>query len=501
MGSLPAAWREPGSVLLVSCYELGRQPLNIASPWAHLEAAGFAVAAVDTAIAPLSSEQTGRARLFAISVPMHTALRLALELSGELRRQAPSAHICFFGLYASLNAELLLTGAADSVIGGEFEIALVRLAEALANHHGVLPAGLTVPGVARHHNQLVAAEPGPRTAAAVLEKLPFLLPRRDRLPPLERYAAFIPKAGQMLTAGYVEASRGCLHACLHCPVTAVYRRRFFIVPAAVVLADAEQQIASGAKHLSFGDPDFFNGPKHTMSVLRQLHGRHPELSFDVTTKVANLLEHRHFVAELGQLGCAFIISAVESLSELVLRQLDKGHRRADVVEALAICRSAGVSLRPSLVAFTPWTTLQDYIELVDWVVQEALVDHLEPIQLSIRLLIPPGSALLWQQQERPWLDGFDAEDLSYHWTHPDARMDRLHGQVSELLQARAEDDPGEVVLAIRALAYAAAGKPAPATCRPPRRFVPRMSETWFCCAEPSRKLLDQLDPSCGSCSD
>jgi len=495
-----SAWREPGSVLLVSCYELGRQPLNIASPWAHLEAAGFGVTAVDTAIEPLSAEHTSQARLIAISVPMHTALRLALELSGELRRQAPEAHLCFFGLYAALNAELLLEEAADSVIGGEIEVALTQLAQTLARHQGKLPAGLAVAGVARHRNELVRVESGPSTAQAVLEKLPFLRPHRARLPPLQRYAAFVPKDKETRTAGYLEASRGCLHQCLHCPVTAVYRGRLFIVPKEIVLADAEQQVACGAKHLSFGDPDFFNGPKHTMSLLRELHARHPEVSFDVTTKVANLLKHRRYVAELGQLGCAFIISAVESLSDLVLQQLDKGHGRADVFEALKICRGAKVSLRPSLVAFTPWTTLQDYIEMVDWVVDEALIDHIEPIQFGIRLLIPPGSALLWQQQRRPWLSGFVAEDLSYRWTHPDRRMDQLHEQVSELLQTRADDDPGEVVVAIRSLAYAAAGRRASAVTPPERRFVPRMSETWFCCAEPSRKQRDQLDPDCDSCA-
>jgi radical SAM superfamily enzyme YgiQ (UPF0313 family) len=472
-------------VLLVSCYELGRQPFNIASPWAQLEAAGFEVAGVDTAVEELAGAPVEQAELVAISVPMHTALRLGVAVAREVRRRAPRAHLCFFGLYASLNAELLLATEGDSVIGGEFEVALVALAESLARG-GTVDAHAERAGVVSSNSERA-------TAPSVLRKLPFLTPRRDRLAPLERYASFFgPSEGEVRKVGYVEASRGCLHTCRHCPVTPVYQGRFFIVPADVVLADAEQQIHAGAGHITFGDPDFFNGPKHGMQILRALHQAHPEVSFDVTIKIEHLLEHRELTMELAGLGCAFVVSAVESLSDRVLGELDKGHTRADVFEALALCRGAGIALRPSLVAFTPWTTMDDYLELVDWVVREGLVDHLEPIQLAIRLLVPPGSALLWHEAERPWLGEAVPEEFGRVWRHPDARMDALYFAVSDIVETGADDDPGKVVLEIREQAYRAAGKSAPALESPGRHFVPRLSEAWFCCAEPSARQMEHL---------
>lgn len=478
----------PGTVLLVSCYELGRQPFNIASPWAQLEDQGFAVDGVDTAIDALSDDQIRRARLVAISVPMHTALRLGCEVAQRIRRLNPSAHVCFFGMYASMNAEFLLQQLADSVIGGEFEVALVDLARSLRD--GTDAGDGVVSSVSIPADGRVPAPP-------VLRKLPFVLPQRSGLAPPQRYASFIgPREGETRAVGYVEATRGCRHTCRHCPVTSVYQGRFFVVPRDLVLEDAAQQIALGAGHITFGDPDFFNGPKHGMAVARALHAAHPDVTFDVTIKVEHLLKHPELVKELGELGCAFIITAVESLSDRVLEELDKGHTRQDVFHALAISRAAGVPLRPSLVAFTPWTTLDDFIELVSWIARENLVDHIEPIQLAIRLLIPPGSAMLWQDGQRDWLGPLSPENFGYTWTHPDPRMDRLHREVSEIVEASLDVDPSQTVAAIHRAAYAMAGKAAPALSTPLRSFVPRLSEGWFCCAEPNQRQFESLKGGC-----
>jgi hypothetical protein len=485
----PPSPSSAAEVLLVSCYELGRQPFNLASPWAQLEASGFHVAGVDTAVDALDDEVIAGARLVAISVPMLTALRLGIEVARRVRRLAPRAHVCFYGLYAALNAETLLgsTQVGDSVIGGEFEEALVSLATALFANDGALPPELELAGVTR------ACAGAAAIAEPILRKLPFVVPRRDGLPPPSRYATFLgPGAGEKRAVGYVEATRGCLHVCRHCPVTPVYQGRFFVVPREVVLADAAQQIAAGARHITFGDPDFFNGPGHTMAIARALGAAHPGVSFDVTAKVEHLLRHAELLPELASLGCAFVVSAVESLSDEVLARLDKGHTRADVFAAVALCRRAGIALRPSFVAFTPWTTLDDYLELVDWVVGEGLVDHLEPIQLAIRLLVPPGSALLGEDDTKAWLGPASPDALGYTWAHPDARMDRLFEEVSAIVEGGADADAGEVVAAIRRAAYTVAGRtPAPLTA-PERRFVPRLSESWFCCAEPSASQLAKL---------
>jgi hypothetical protein len=475
-GSLAA----PGSVLLVSCYELGHQPFTLASPWAQLEAAGFGVAGVDTSLDALADEAIDRARLVAISVPMHTALRLGSAIARRVRAKNPRAHVCLYGLYASLNAEHLLATVADSVIGGEFEASLVELASALA-------AGQEAP---RGASAL--------TGAPVLRRLAFAAPKRDDLPALDRYAKLLgPAPGETRVVGYVEASRGCLHRCLHCPITPVYEGRFFVVPEEIVLADLARQVELGARHVTFGDPDFFNGVNHSMKLARALHASHPNVTFDVTTKVENILKHAARFAELADLGCVFVVSAFESLSDRVLAELEKGHTRADIFAALEVARAARIPVRPSLVPFTPWTTLDDYVALCDFVLAEGLVDHIDPIQLAIRLLLPPGSALLARPAPRPWLGELAAAEFGYRWTHPDPAVDRLHAQVSARVEAGAsqEEDPAVTVAAVRALAYAAAGRE-PRVIEPARRFVPRLTEAWFCCAEPMQTQMEQLTKGC-----
>jgi hypothetical protein len=466
------------TVLIVSCYELGHQSFAVASAWAELKIAGFNVVGADASIESPSDETLAHARLVAISVPMHTALRLGVEIARRVRVVNPAAHICFFGLYASLNAVYLLDGIVDSVIAGEFEPKLVELALALAR-----PSNTT------GHSLLIPMKPN-------LRKLNFLRPHREELPSLDNYARLLgPAQGEERLVGYVEASRGCLHKCLHCPITPVYGGRFFVVPRDIVLSDARQQIEAGARHITFGDPDFLNGPGHSMAVVSALHEEHPGITFDITVKVEHIIKYKDRFSQLASLGCIFVVSAVESLSDRVLEELEKGHKRADVIEAINITRQSGIALRPSLLAFTPWTTLSDYIELCEFIFEQDLVDHVDPIQLAIRLLLPPGSAILSRDVPRSWLGPLVAADFGYTWVHPDPRMDALHAMVSRIVEVgtQCNADALETLRRIRVIAYEAAGQPMPGQpIERPRRFVPKLSEPWFCCAEPSAAQLGQV---------
>jgi hypothetical protein len=266
------------------------------------------------------------------------------------------------------------------------------------------------------------------------------------------------------------------------------------VPQHIVLADVEAQVAAGATHITFGDPDFLNGPGHSLRVARELHGRHPSLSFDVTTKVEHILQRREIFPELRELGCAFVVSAVESFNDRVLERLQKGHTRRDVGEALGILRAAGIPMRPSLVAFTPWTSLADYVEMLDCVRILHLIDQIDPVQYAIRLLVPPGSDLLAQPETRTWLGPLDAEAFTYRWDHPDPRMDGLHEAVSGCVgeAPAAGEDPLETYLKIWDLARAAAGatrgaaddaapiRAAALAQRAAHGRPPRLTESWFC---------------------
>ena len=430
------------SVLLLSTYELGHQPLHLASPLAFFAAAGVAARALDLSVAPLDEEAVRAASFVAVAVPMHTALRLGAEVGARVKALNPRAHLCYYGLYAPLNRDYLVAHGADSIVGGEYEAALVERAR-----------GGAAPDVA-------------------LDRLRFVAPARASLPALERYARLETADGARL-AGYVEASRGCLHHCRHCPIPPVYHGRFFVVPVEVVVADVSAQVAAGARHVTLGDPDFLNGPKHALAVARAIHAAHPDVTFDVTVKVEHILRHRELFAELGTLGCAFVVSAVESLNDEVLAILDKGHTRADVDAALAILDDAGVPLRPTFVAFTPWTTRDDYLALIDWIESRGLIDHVDAVQLALRLLVPPGSLLLDHPEMKPHLGALEPAKLTYAWTHPDPAMDRLQREVFAAVEK------GATFADVRALAAAPPPKPPLATKRV-RGRPPRLSESWFC---------------------
>ena len=314
-----------------------------------------------------------------------------------------------------------------------------------------------------------------------LQRLSFAVPERGPLPALENYAR-LEQNGERRVAGYVEASRGCLHLCTHCPIPPVYEGRFFIVPPEIVLEDIRRQVHAGATHITFGDPDFLNGPKHSLHVVQAMHQEFPALTFDFTAKVEHLLKRGDDLPEFAAAGCLFIITAVESLSEKVLRILEKHHTRADVTTALVAVRDAGIAPRPTWVAFTPWTTRDDYCEVLDFVEENGLVDHVDPVQFVIRLLIPPGSWLAEHPETLPHRGPLDEAAFTYRWKHPDPRMDQLHKDVSRLVEqaVQAGEDAAVTFFRLRELAHER--PPEDAICSLPadRRRAPRLTESWFC---------------------
>lgn len=469
--------RSPNSILLISCYELGHQPLGVALPLGFLERAGFAADAMDIAVETFDPAKIQRAQFVGISVPMHTALRLGMRVAERIREINPNATICFYGLYAALNADYLLEHGGDYCIGGEVEAPLVALVEALDSRNGAAKNGsnrapvVSVEGVIQRG---VAAQPH-------LHRLPFALPARQALPTLDRYARMEIGAERHVT-GYVEASRGCLHLCTHCPIPPVYGGRFFVIPQEIVLEDIRRQVQAGATHITFGDPDFLNGPGHALSVVQAMRAEFPKLTFDITTKVEHILKRGTILPELGRLGCLFAISAVESVSEQVLQILEKNHTRAEIEEAVKVVRAAGIAPRPTWVAFTPWTTLGDYLDMLAFIEANDLIDNVDPVQYTIRLLVPPGSYLMNRPEMKAHLGPLDQAKFSYRWDHPDPRMDRLQKEVSALVEkdVSAGVDPAETFYRVWSLASGRKSGTMAPTFRPDRLRAPRLSEPWFC---------------------
>jgi len=411
-------------VLLISTYDLGRQPFGLASPAAWLRDAGVDVDCADTSRERLTDERIAAAELVAFYLPMHTATRLASPLIDRVRRVNPAAALAAYGLYAPINDRWLREKGVAHVLGPEGEDELARLC---------------------------AVEAGSmRTRQNVI-------PQRSGLPPLATYARLQMPDGSTRVAGNTDATRGCKHLCRHCPIVPVYKGRFHATPIDAVLDDVRQQVAAGAQHITFGDPDFFNGPTHARRIVERLAAEFPGVTYDATIKIEHLLQHASMLPLLARTGCLFVTSAVESIDDEVLRHLAKGHTRADFVRAVHLCRDAGVTLVPTFVAFTPWTTLEGYDELLAAIDELDLQEQVAPIQLAIRLLITNGSPLLELPDIQAVVTGFDPASLTWQWRHRDPRVDALQQSAMRSVREKATR----------------------------RRAVPHMTEAWYCCAEPS----------------
>lgn len=443
-------------VLLISTYDLGRQPLGLASPAAWLRHEGIQVDCVDTSRDTLTDGQIGEAELIAFYLPMHTATRLAAPLIARAGTLNSSARLAAYGLYATLNASWLREQGVV-VLGADAEADLVQLARGV-------------------QSQEPRAE-SPRR---------FIPPDRAALPPLARYAALQMPDGTRRVVGSTDATRGCKHLCRHCPVVPVYGGTFRAIPLGIVMDDVRAQAAAGAQHISFGDPDFFNGPTHARRLVEAVAKEFPRLTYDVTIKIEHILRHADMLGLLRETGCLMITSAVESVDDEVLLKLRKGHTRADFIAAVGVCKQAGVTLAPTFVPFTPWTTIDGYIDLLEQLDALELAEGVAPIQLAIRLLVTAESKLLELPEVRDLVDPFDAESLTFPWRHPDPRVDELQRAVMQVVSGAAHASRGDTFDRIFARASGSGDRPA----RVKRAMPPYLTEGWYCCAEPGPEQLD-----------
>jgi radical SAM superfamily enzyme YgiQ (UPF0313 family) len=434
-------------VVLISTYELGHQPFGLASPKAWLERDGHSVRTQDLAVDKLDEALIRDAEMVAFYLPMHTATRLALPVIDRVRRLNPAARIVCYGLYAPLNADLLRGLGVEAVLGGEFEAALVRLAR------------------------------GEAAGANALEKLVFITPNRGDLPKPDRYAK-LHSGREMKLVAYTEASRGCKHLCRHCPVVPVYQGQFRVVARDTVLADIRQQVEAGATHVTFGDPDFFNGPTHAARIVEALHAEFPAVSYDAIIKVEHLLKHRDLLPVLRDTGCVLVTSAVESVDDRVLVKLEKNHTRRDFLEAAELMRAAGIALQPTFIAFTPWTTVDGYRDLLRDLTKLELMENVAPVQLALRLLITSGSRLLELDEVRAMVRPFDAASLVYPWVHDDAEVDALAARVFRVVadwqkQGRSRSEIFREICEV-------SGAPMENYKLMPRAAIPYLDEPWYC---------------------
>jgi len=392
--------------------------MTVASATTHLLDAGMDVTVLDTYVDGVREELFTEPDLVAISIPLFDALTPGIEIAKRVKQLNPTAHVTFFGPYATINASRLASTYGDSCVLGEWEVPLCTLARRI---DGACEG--PVPGVLESEHITAGTSVRPN-----LTRDHFRVPTRHLLPPLSKYPqAQVDKlCGTSQSVGVTESARGCHHRCLYCSVFAVYKGKVLLVPEDVVLTDVQNLIDDGMTHLTFVDADFFNAKYHGLHILRKLHAAFPTLTYDFTTRVDHILEHKQSVMEMADLGVQFITSALEFSTQAVLDAVAKETTLEEVEDAIAFLKTTGIKLNPTFIMFNPWSRLEDLAAFQVFVERNGLDEIIDPIQYETRLHLYKGSPLL----HSPATAGLELieHEFHYEWKHPDPRVDALYVQ-------------------------------------------------------------------------
>lgn len=401
--------------LVASTFEGGYQPLNAISATTALLDADIDAQMIDIYVEGLSLESFSDADLVFICVPLFDSLTAGTQLAKQLKEAKPSQKICFFGQYATINAKSLASKYGDYAIAGEWEKPIVSLAKHLSGE-----LGQDLRGVIDRTRGLSSEIIVPQ-----LIRDGFRLPRRDLAPPLHKYPQpqLEKLLGEKKVVGGVEGSRGCHHKCSYCSVYAAYDGKVLLVSDDLVERDVANLVSLGMTHLTFTDADFFNAKKHGLKIIRTLHSQFPDLTYDFTTRVDHILENKEAIKEMGQLGLAFITTALEFPKQEVLDQVFKEMNVPMIEEALAFLKEAGVKVNPTFITFNPWVSLEDMAELHDFIARNELEKIVDPIQFETRLHLYKGSPLLNNDTVKEL--HLEEHEFHFEWQHSDSRLDTL----------------------------------------------------------------------------
>lgn len=458
-------------VLLVSTYESGFQSLGITVAAAHLLAANVDTEALDLSVSPTPpTEELSRHDLVGFHLPMFHSVPAAVRVASRIREQERRPKIFFYGLYADLFRQKLLARYADYILGTDWEEQIVPMVMQGAVDPSLVQLGQS--GFVRQRQ--------------------YRAPERQVLPHLGNYAKLIDDGAQVLAAA-AEATRGCAHHCTHCPIPPVYGGKVTVIPEEVVLADIENLVTMGARHISFIDPDFLNVPRHSLAVVQAIHVRYPFVTYDFVAKITHFRRHERYVRELAKLGLKFVLTAMEFNDNEVLDILKKKHDTEDLDWSIALFRELGVHLKPTFVMINPWAEVEDIMELLEFIETRGLIEAVDPVQYKIRLLLFNNSPLL---DSVGLYASLGAEgDYYTEWSHRNPVVESLHREICALVDEYVDRNAGaeEIFYAVKGRVverlppeYRSTLSPGPGL--RPAGECPRFNVPNYCCTEPTEGL-------------
>ena len=438
-------------ILLLSFYDLGKQPKIISELVQKIDTSNNIIEIIDYSIED-KNVITEEYDVLGINASMHTASVLAEEfLNGKVLPKK----LFVFGLYAHVFADMFPQFVSiDNFLNNDIEEYL---------------------GIKQNINY----------------SFKNTVPDRSKLPHISEYSHIIDGENNII-AGSTETTYGCKHECTHCPVPIQFHGSFKTFGEEKIMQDVSNQVEDGAKHISFNDPDFFNGPKHAIKILELLNNKHPEITYDSTIKVEHILKYPQYFQELKELNMLFVISAFETTNDKVLNILKKNHTADDLKRAVELSLSNSIDIRPTWMPFTPWTEVKDFVNIINLIENYKLRETVAPIQLTIKLLIPKNSLILSSNEIEPYIGVFDPTSFSYQWTYKNPEIDKLQKQLFEYVLNNESIDEYEQYLGLVDIVQSHTGVSLIRHSEYVKRSVPKLSETWFCCSEPNKIQLDRI---------
>ena len=317
------------------------------------------------------------------------------------------------------------------------------------------------------------------------------IPNRQIFPDISNYAHLVDGSNNLI-AGSVETTYGCKHSCTHCPVPISFNGSFKTYSLEKIVSDVENQVKQGAKHISFNDPDFFNGPMHALKILEALNKKFPGITYDSTIKVEHIIKYKKYFKELASLNMVFVISAFETTNDKVLSILEKNHTRSDLNNSIEISQEFGIDIRPTWMPFSPWTELKDLSNIVELIEGYQLRETVDPIQLTIKLLIPKHSLIIQRPEIKKYLGNYEKESLSFQWKYENIDAEKLQFTLFDFILNNSELDEHKQYLGMVSIIEEFTSTKLLTNFKYDFKNVPKLSETWFCCAEPSKIQLDRI---------
>lgn len=215
----------------------------------------------------------------------------------------------------------------------------------------------------------------PQTMYLDIETLP--LPAYDLLPPLTDYTKDEPVVLTMA------ASRGCIYNCTFCSSKMMWGKYRCRSVDSVIEEVALYVREYGDIFIDFLDDIFTAHPQWVKTFCRRLQQENPDAKWSCITRIDRV--NRELLTHLKEAGCRIIFYGVDSGTQRILNQINKGYKVEDVITAMKMSLEFGFSIENTFIINFPAETKQEMMKtlelartLLDMGVEEAVVFILTP---------------------------------------------------------------------------------------------------------------------------